>query len=37
MHINISINTLLQLNSINNSNRTVLQKLLTMIDDANVF
>jgi len=28
---------LLQLNSINNSNGTVLQQLLTAIDDANVF
>jgi len=28
---------LLQLNSINNSNGTVLEKLLTVINDANVF
>jgi len=37
MHINNFVNTFLQLNSINNCNRTILQKLLPVINYANVF
>jgi len=36
LHTNNFVNTFLQLNSINNSNGTVLQKLLTVIDNATV-
>jgi len=36
MHIYNFVNTLLQLNSINNINGKVLQEILTVIDDANI-